>query len=192
MSLLSIDKTTAYENYLSLWKTILNVTTLKEFYTNIYSIFDRQNMFVSFYDIIIDSILYIIDRLDLNIEKDKTKSNCSVSATRSDIEMMETDINDNEQVATIFVSCLQFIISLPLECIDYDFTDYVPAIQITACELLQSIMLYMIGKSANNRSNAATSYEKFYEHLFPLVQELSFDSDQGIKGILTYSKSTRL
>jgi hypothetical protein len=27
--------------------------------------------------------------------------------------------------------------------------------KITACELLQSIMLYMIGKSANNRSNAA-------------------------------------
>ncbi|CAF2937311.1 unnamed protein product [Rotaria sp. Silwood2] len=108
MSLLSIDKTTAYENYLSLWKTILNVTTLKEFYTNIYSIFDRQNMFVSFYDIIIDSILYIIDRLDLNIEKDKTKSNCSVSATRSDIEMMETDINDNEQVATICVLVQRF------------------------------------------------------------------------------------
>ncbi len=29
--------------------------------------------------------------------------------------------------------------------------------KITACELLQSIMLYMIGKSANNRSNAAVS-----------------------------------
>ncbi|CAF3400071.1 unnamed protein product [Rotaria sp. Silwood2] len=40
-SLLSIGKMIAYENYLPLWKTILNVTTLKEFYTNIYSIFDR-------------------------------------------------------------------------------------------------------------------------------------------------------
>lgn len=30
--------------------------------------------------------------------------------------------------------------------------------KITACELLQSIMLYMIGKSANNRSNAAVCF----------------------------------
>ncbi|CAF4534865.1 unnamed protein product, partial [Rotaria sp. Silwood2] len=49
--------------------------------------------------------------------------------------------------------------------------------KITACELLQSIMLYMIGKSANNRSNAAASYEKLYARLFPVVLELSCDSD---------------
>jgi DNA-dependent protein kinase catalytic subunit len=29
--------------------------------------------------------------------------------------------------------------------------------KITACELLQSIMLYMIGKSANHRSNTTVS-----------------------------------
>ncbi|CAF0820994.1 unnamed protein product [Rotaria sordida] len=102
-SVLSISKTIAYENYLPLWKTILNVTTLKEFYTNIYSIYDRQNMFVAFYDIIIDSILHIIDRLHSNVEKNKTKSNRSVPTTRSDIEMMETDINENEQAAAIYV-----------------------------------------------------------------------------------------
>ncbi len=66
--------------------------------------------------------------------------------------MMEIDINENEQVASVctlvrrfahevlsrqkqyrddlLISCLQFIISLPSECIDYDFADYVPAIQV--------------------------------------------------------------
>ncbi|CAM4849378.1 unnamed protein product, partial [Rotaria magnacalcarata] len=36
-----------------------------------YPIFDRQNMLVSLYDEIIDSILHIIDRLDLSVEKEK-------------------------------------------------------------------------------------------------------------------------
>ncbi|CAF4742291.1 unnamed protein product, partial [Rotaria sp. Silwood2] len=53
--------------------------------------------------------------------------------------------------------------------------------KITACELLQSIMLYMIGKSANNRSSAAASYDKLYEHLFPAILELSCDSDTVIE-----------
>jgi len=70
-SLLSIGKTITYENYLPLWKTILNVTSLKEFDTSIYTIFDRQNMLVSLYDEIIESILHIIDRLDLSVEKEK-------------------------------------------------------------------------------------------------------------------------
>ncbi len=70
-----------------------------------------------------------------------------MSTTCSDIEMMETDINENEQVAAVcelirqvtyevlsrqkqyrgdlLILCLQFIISLPWECIDY-----VPAIQV--------------------------------------------------------------
>ena len=72
-SLLSIGKTITYENYLPLWRTIMNVTTLKEFDSSTYTIFDRQNMLVSFYDEIIDSILHIIDRLDLSVEKDKTE-----------------------------------------------------------------------------------------------------------------------
>ena len=66
--------------------------------------------------------------------------------------MMETDLNENEQVASVcalirrfahevlsrqkqyrddlLIACLQLIISLPAECIDYDFDDYVPAIQV--------------------------------------------------------------
>ena len=43
----------------------------QEFDTSTYSIFDRQNMLVSLYDEIIDSILHIIDRLDLSVEKEK-------------------------------------------------------------------------------------------------------------------------
>jgi DNA-dependent protein kinase catalytic subunit len=75
-----------------------------------------------------------------------------VTTTHSGIEMMEVDRNENEQVNAVcalvrrfahevlsrqkqyrddlLVSCLQFIISLPSECIDYDFADYVPAIQV--------------------------------------------------------------
>ena len=66
--------------------------------------------------------------------------------------MMETDIDENEQVTSVcalvrrfahevlsrqkqyrddlLIACLQFLISLPSECIDYDFADYVPAIQV--------------------------------------------------------------
>ncbi|UJR22353.1 hypothetical protein I4U23_025415 [Adineta vaga] len=471
-SLLSIGKTITYENYLPLWKSILSVTTLKEFDTSTYPIFDRQNMLVSLYDEIIESILHIIDRLDLSVEKetkedensdgvtttdpvfgkrpvkpkdfqifynlvdfcqdllpdqspqlfvkwifrflydivatstkyplvsgvyrfatfvmniclklDYFKSKISITRTHGDMEMMEVDTTDNEQITAVcalvrrfahevlsrqkqyrddlLISCLQFIISLPAECIDYDFADYVPAIQlalhlgltylplaeqtihslerwsqstslnlpdfynqilpylddylrlsqdqgddvnvravvsslqektrfksrgkrvlptrmlkktkqikhlfddsdirrvqfriltylgslgnrinyhfiddttnylikeavawdnenhitfnvpfddlkptihldiflprivdlalhssdrqtkITACELLQSIMLYMIGKSATNRSTAAATYEKFYEHVFPAVLELSCDSDTFTKTLFT-------
>jgi len=75
-----------------------------------------------------------------------------VPTTRGGIEMMEIDINENEQVTSVcalvrrfahevisrqkqyrddlLVACLQFIISLPSECIDYDFEDYVPTIQV--------------------------------------------------------------
>jgi hypothetical protein len=49
------------------------IVYFKEFDTSVYSIFDRQNMLVSLYDEIIDSILHIIDRLDLNVEKDNTE-----------------------------------------------------------------------------------------------------------------------
>ena len=66
---------------------------------------------------------------------------------------MDVDVNENEQITAVcalvrrfahevlarqkqyrddlLISCLQFIISLPAECIDYDFADYVPAIQVT-------------------------------------------------------------
>ncbi|CAF4489847.1 unnamed protein product, partial [Rotaria magnacalcarata] len=70
-SLLSIGKTITYENYLPLWKSLLSVISLKEFDTSAYPIFERQNMLVSLYDEIIESILHIIDRLDLSVEKEK-------------------------------------------------------------------------------------------------------------------------
>lgn len=69
-ALLSIGKTITYENYLPLWRTILNVKSMKELDTSTYTMFDRQNMLVSLYDEIIDSILRIIDRLDLSVEKE--------------------------------------------------------------------------------------------------------------------------
>ena len=90
-ALLAIGKTITYENYLPLWKSILNVTSLKvtpwnllsidlhsclsskELDTPAYPIFERQTMLVSFYDEIIDSILHIIDRLDLSVEKVKSE-----------------------------------------------------------------------------------------------------------------------
>ena len=65
---------------------------------------------------------------------------------------METDAHESEQVVSVcalvrrfahevlsrqkqyrddlLVSCLQFIISLPAECLDYDFVDYVSAVQV--------------------------------------------------------------
>ncbi len=77
---------------------------------------------------------------------------------------METSINENEQVVSVcalvrrfahevlsrqkqyrddlLVSCLQFIISLPAECIDYDFADYVPAIQVSLRKIF--LFLYLI------------------------------------------------
>lgn len=74
-SLLAIGKTITYENYIPLWKNILSVTSLKEFDTSTYPLFDRQNMLVSLYDEMIESILHIIDRLDLSLQKEKTEVN---------------------------------------------------------------------------------------------------------------------
>jgi DNA-dependent protein kinase catalytic subunit len=71
-SLLSIGKTITYENYIPLWRAILSVTSLKEFDTSAYPIFDRQNMLASLYDEMIESILHIINRLDLSTEKNVT------------------------------------------------------------------------------------------------------------------------
>ncbi|CAF4572133.1 unnamed protein product, partial [Rotaria magnacalcarata] len=83
-SLLAIGKTITYENYIPLWKTILNVTSLKEFDTSTYPIFDRQNMLVSLYDEMIDSILHIIDRLDLSVDKEKAKDENDDGTTTTD------------------------------------------------------------------------------------------------------------
>ena len=66
---------------------------------------------------------------------------------------METEMNDVDQVNSVcalvrryahevlarhkqyrddlLISCLQFLISLPSECVDYDFADYLPAIQVS-------------------------------------------------------------
>lgn len=84
-SLLAIGKTITYENYIPLWKAILNVTSLKEFDTSSYPIFDRQNMLVSLYDEMIDSILRIIDRLDLSVDKEKSEVRMRTIATRADV-----------------------------------------------------------------------------------------------------------
>ena len=103
-ALLSIGKTITYENYIPLWKTVLNVTALKvtngtirlssiqhlaillrqEFDSNTYPIFDRQNMLVSLYDEMIDSILHIIDRLDLSVDREKTDEDGDDGTTTTD------------------------------------------------------------------------------------------------------------
>ncbi len=92
-SLLSIGKTITYENYLPLWRNILSVTSLKEFDTSTYTIFDRQNMLVSLYDEIIESILHIMDRLDLSVEKEKTE----VRKEQLDFESIERNLGGRER-----------------------------------------------------------------------------------------------
>jgi hypothetical protein len=44
----------------------------QELDNHVYTMFDRQNMLVSFYDEIIESILQMIVRLDLNVEHDES------------------------------------------------------------------------------------------------------------------------
>ena len=80
--------------------------------------------------------------------------------------MMETDMIENEQVTSVntlarrfahevlsrqkqyrddlLISCLQFIISLPSECIDYDFADYVPAIQVKEGETSEKNNIFIL------------------------------------------------
>ncbi|CAF1574904.1 unnamed protein product, partial [Didymodactylos carnosus] len=53
--------------------------------------------------------------------------------------------------------------------------------KVTACELLQSIMLYMIGKSVPHGETRVVTYEKLYKKLFPAVLQLSCDSDTFTK-----------
>ncbi|CAF0848203.1 unnamed protein product, partial [Adineta ricciae] len=291
-SLIAIGKTITYENYIPLWKTVLNVTSLKEFDTNAYPIFDRQNMLVSLYDEMIDSILHIIDRLDLSVEKEKPenenddgttttdpifgmkpvkpkdfeifynlvdfcqdllpeqspdlfqkwifrflydiitvstkyplvsglyrfatlvmniclklnyfKSDRAIPTTRGGIEMMETDMIENEQVTSVntlarrfahevlsrqkqyrddlLISCLQFIISLPSECIDYDFADYVPAIQLALNIGLTYLPLAEQTINSLERWSQSTSLNlpNFYNQILPHLDDfLRLSHDQG-------------
>ncbi|CAF1236923.1 unnamed protein product [Rotaria sordida] len=291
-SLLAIGKTITYENYIPLWKTILNVTSLKEFDTSTYPIFDRQNMLVSLYDEMIDSILHIIDRLDLSVDKEKTedenddgttttdpvfgmrpvkpkdfeifynlvdfcqdllpeqspdlfqkwifrflyeiitastkyplvsgmyrfvtlvmniclklnffKSDRIIPTTRGGIEMMDIDINENEQVLSVctlvrrfahevlsrqkqyrddlLISCLQFLISLPSECIDYDFADYVPAIQLALSIGLTYLPLaeQTINSLERWSQSTALNLSNFYDQILPYLDDfLRLSHDQG-------------
>ncbi|CAF1265723.1 unnamed protein product [Rotaria sordida] len=130
-SVLYIHKAITYENYNPLWKSILSVTSLKEFDTNVYSMFDQQNILVLLYDEIIDSILHIIDRLDLSVDKEKAEDENDEDTRTTDlifdmrpvkakdfrfffrnlvdflpttcigIETMENDTNENEQITAI-------------------------------------------------------------------------------------------
>ncbi|CAF5222036.1 unnamed protein product, partial [Rotaria magnacalcarata] len=81
--------------------------------------------------------------MNICLKLDYFKSNRAT--TGAEIEMMEIDINENEQIQAacglvrrfahevlsrqkqycddLLVSCLQLIISLPSDCIDYDFAD---------------------------------------------------------------------
>ncbi|CAF1189299.1 unnamed protein product, partial [Adineta ricciae] len=292
-SLLSIGKTITYENYIPLWKSLLSVAISKEFDTSTYLIFDRQNMLVSLYDEIIESILHIIDRLDLSVEKetqqvenndetiantdpvfgmrpikpkdfqifynlvdfcqdllpdqtpelflkwifrflydiiststkyplvsgvyrfatfvmniclklDYFKSQRSMTTNRAGIEMMETDSTDNDQIPAVcalvrrfahevlsrqkqyrddlLISCLQFIISLPSECIDYDFVDYVPAIQLALQLGLTYLPLAEQTVNSLERWSQSTSLNlpNFYDQILPYLDDyLRLSQDQG-------------
>lgn len=79
---------------------------------------------------------------------------------------MEIEIQENEQVTAVcalmrrfaheilsrqkqyqddlLVSCLQLIISLPAECIDYDFADYVPAIQVRIFSYVDQSLILVV------------------------------------------------
>jgi len=94
--------------------------------------------------------------------------------------MMDIDINENEQITAVcalvrrfahevlsrqkqyqddlLISCLQFIISLPSECIDYDFADYVSAIQV------ENFFFFIINK---NNFNILVSF-KYWFNLFTI------------------------
>lgn len=90
--------------------------------------------------------------MNICLRLDYFKAARSIGADRSDVEAMDTDVQENKQIIAVcalvrrfahevlarqkqyrddlLISCLQFIISLPAECIDYDFADYVPAVQV--------------------------------------------------------------
>ncbi|CAF1265556.1 unnamed protein product [Rotaria sordida] len=101
-SVLYIHKAITYKNYNPLWKSILSVTSLKEFDTNVYSIFDQQNILVLLYDEIIDSILHIIDRLDLSVDKEKAEDENDENTTTTDLIFdIRPPITDEHRLATI-------------------------------------------------------------------------------------------
>ncbi|CAF5180028.1 unnamed protein product, partial [Rotaria magnacalcarata] len=130
------------------------------------------------------------------------KSDRSIPTTRGGIEMMDIDINENEQVASVctlvrrfahevlsrqkqyrddlLVACLQFIISLPSECIDYDFADYVPAIQLALSIGLTYLPLAEQTINSLERWSQSTSLNlsNYYDQILPYLDDflrLSYD-----------------
>lgn len=55
------------------------------------------------------------------------------------------------------------------------------SIKIAACELLHSLVLYMIGISSSRDSATTTPLKKIYDHVFPSLIRLATDIDAVTK-----------
>ena len=98
----------------------------------------------------------------------------------------------------LLISCLQLIISLPSECIDYDFADYVPAIQVerrsiefvpsrTSVQLALSLGLTYLPLAEQTihslerwSRSSSINLSNFYDQILPCLDDfLRLSHEQG-------------
>lgn len=142
-------------------------------------------------------------KLDYFKNTDRTIS----STTRSAVDNMEIDLNENEQVSSVcllirrfahevlsrqkqyrddlLISCLQLIISLPAECIDYDFADYLPAIQLALNIGLTYLPLaeQTINSLERWSQSTALNLPNYYDQILPYLDDflrLSHDQNDNV------------
>lgn len=142
--------------------------------------------------------------LRLNFEPLLFQSDREISAIRQETEPMETDGDDSEQVNSVcalvrrfahevlsrqkqyrddlLIACLQCLISLPAECIDYDFIDYLPAIQLALRIGLSYLPLAEQTITSLERWSQSLSLNlpTFYDEILPYLDDfLRLSHDHG-------------
>lgn len=142
--ILSIGRPITFENYLPLWKSVLNVTSIKELDTPNFPLDNRTNFLVAFYDQIIESILHIITRLDLKMEK--IESQTEENATDQAVSMKPVNPKDLQ--------------------IFYNLVDFCQFICFTSIDFRTKILLLGIFFSIKCRGFSKNGFSAFFTTLF--------------------------
>ncbi|MBZ3885751.1 DNA-dependent protein kinase catalytic subunit [Sciurus carolinensis] len=95
-------------------------------------------------------------------------------------DQMMVSVKMKQYKDELLASCLTFVLSLPHDIIELDFRAYVPALQVAACELLHSMVMFMLGKATQmpEGNQGSPPMYQLYKHTFPVVLRLACDVDQ--------------
>ncbi|GFT40379.1 DNA-dependent protein kinase catalytic subunit [Trichonephila clavipes] len=139
-------KIVTYKDYVYFWKSMLNVVQLKELNSLGIPLEHRQSLMETIYDELIHSSLSLISKLDLNLNQQKAEE---IKYNMEDLSVELKNIPEDKlrsyQLFSKFVaevavrqeqfkdellaSCLQVLLSLPIEIVLHDINILIPALE---------------------------------------------------------------